>query len=156
MNTRLTIIALVLGVLFTTSAFAVDLLDPKSVFSGDAEVCLSDGSSLYIFHPNGEFTLEPLGISGRTIEGKWNYDSEGLHITGIWSWINGSSVHNDRREMDIHVGYVGSKTTDYSSRITAKQHKIQEAYFLIDRIEKQKLWPTNVSPGGSLPKANHD
>ena len=138
MTTRHTISALVFALLSMACGFAVDLQDTKTVFSGKAEVCFSDGSSLYIFHPSGAFSLEPLWISGRTIEGKWIYDSDGLHIAGLWSWINGASPLNDRRQMDIHIGYIGSKTTEYKSPITGKIYNIQEAYFLIDRLEKQK------------------
>jgi len=80
--------------------------------------------------------MEPLGISGRTIEGLWKYDSDGIRITGTWSWINGLSVPNDRREMDLNIGAILAKKTKRRSRNTGKEHEIQEAYFLIDRLEK--------------------
>jgi hypothetical protein len=138
MKTRFTLASLGFALLLFSPVFGVEFLDTKSVFSGEAEVCLTDGSSIYIFHPKGEFTLEPLGISGRTIKGHWTYNADGLHITGIWEWVNGTSVPSDRRNMDIHIGYLGSKTTDYTSALTNKKHKIQEAYFVIDRLEKQQ------------------
>ena len=122
--------------MLSANAFAGELLDPKALFSGDAEVCFSDGSSLYIFRPHGKFSLEPLGISGRTIKGTWKYDSDGLHISGTWSWINGMSIRDDRREMDIHVGHVTTESTDHKSAITGKTHKVQKAYFLIERVQK--------------------
>jgi hypothetical protein len=124
-------------VLAGSNAFGVDLVEPKDVL-GVEEVCLSDGGSIYIFRPDGKFALEPVHASGRTIVGNWKYDANGLHITGAWSWINGLSVPGDRREMDIHVGYLGKKTTDHQSTITGETHKIREAYFLIERLEKQK------------------
>ena len=127
------------------NSFAVDIQYTKTIFSGNSEVCLSDGSSLYIFHPNGAFSLEPLGCSGRTIEGKWSYDSNDIHISGIWSWINGTSIKNDYRQMDLHIGYIGSKKSEYQSLNTGKMHNIQESYFYIDRLEKQKS-TINPSP----------
>jgi len=155
MNARHSIIVIGIVVMYAARASAVDFLDPKSFFSGDKEVSLSDGSSLYIFHPNGEFSLEPLGLSGRTIAGKWRCDYGGLHITGMWSWINGSSLPNDRRSMDIHVGYIGSKTKDYNSPLTGKHYNIQEAYFVIDRLEKiiASPAPPQISLFAALPSS---
>ena len=137
MNFRTLVMVGLVGV-GMASGFAVELQDTKTVFSGKSEICLSDGSSLYIFHPNGAFSLEPMGCSGRTIEGKWSYDSNDIHISGIWSWINGYSIKNDQRQMDLHIGYIGSKKTEYQSLNTGKIHNIQESYFYIDRLEKEK------------------
>ncbi len=136
MKPHRTIAIILFSVILAAKSWSADLLDTKKVFSGETEVCLSDGSSLYVFHPKGTFTMEPLGISGRTIEGLWKYDSNGIRITGTWSWINGLSVPNDRREMDLHIGAILAKKTKHRSRNTGKEHEIQEAYFLIDRLEK--------------------
>jgi len=138
MSSRLTLIGLCVILLFAPLAIGNELLDAKRVFSGDADVYLSDGSSMYMFQRDGQFTLEPLGMSGRTIEGQWKYADNFLHITGIWSWANGISPTNDRREMDIYVGWISSKTDEYNSSFSGKTYKIPQAYFLIERLEKQK------------------
>ena len=119
-------------------SWCADLLDINEVFSGKTEVCLSDGSSLYIFHQSGRFTMEPLGISGRTIEGEWTADSNRIRIIGVWSWVNGLSVPNDRREMDLHIGAILNETIQHNYHNTGKEHQIQNAYFFIDRLEKTK------------------
>jgi len=72
---------------------------PESIL-GKRELCISDGSSIYIFFPDKTFRLEPIGMSGRTIKGTWTNDSHRIHIVGQWSWINGLSPNDDFREME--------------------------------------------------------
>ncbi len=129
--------ALVVCLFYSIHAFAGELIKPESIL-GTKELCISDGSSIYIFSPNKKFRLEPVGISGRTIEGTWTQDFDGIHIVGQWSWINGLSANDDFREMDIHIGYLQDKTREYTSMISASKHKIYECYFLIERLEKKK------------------
>tara|TARA_R110002167_G_scaffold102617_1_gene266098 strand:- start:489 stop:896 length:408 start_codon:yes stop_codon:yes gene_type:complete len=117
---------------------ASELIDGKELFSSGKEICLTDGSSIYIFMPDNTFVSEPLGLSGRTINGKWDWDSHLIRITGTWSWINGLSPENDFREMDIHIGHITNETSEHKSMLTAKKHRIYKSYFYIDRLEKKK------------------
>ena len=116
---------------------AGESIEPKSIL-GTKEVCISDGSSVFIFSPDKTFRLEPIGLSGRTIEGTWSHDSPTLRITGKWSWINGLSAIDDYREMDIHIGYLKENPREYTSKIEGTKHAIHECYFVIERVEKKK------------------
>jgi hypothetical protein len=116
---------------------ADELIKPESIL-GKKELCISDGSSIFIFSPDRKFRLEPFGLSGRTIQGTWAHDSDGLHIVGQWSWINGAAADDDFREMDIHIGYLKDNSRDHVSSISEAKHKIYECYFLIERVEKKK------------------
>jgi len=91
MNMKNQTIAVMISLLFSLPLFAGDLIKPESIL-GKRELCISDGSSIYIFSPDKTFRLEPIGMSGRTIKGTWTSDSDGIHIVGQWSWINGLST----------------------------------------------------------------
>ncbi len=138
MRSRLSFVACCVTLLFAPLATGDEFLDVKRVFGGEESVYLSDGSSVYIFQQNGIFALEPLGMSGRTINGQWEYADNVLHITGIWSWANGISPTDDRRDMDIYVGWISSKKEAHTSSFTGKTYTIPKAYFLIERLEKKK------------------
>jgi hypothetical protein len=130
-----------------------ELIKPESIL-GKKELCISDGSSIFIFSPDKKFRLEPIGLSGRTIQGTWTHDFDGLHIVGQWSWINGAAAHDDFREMDIHIGSLKENSRDHVSAISAAKHKIYECYFLIERVEKttkgeQGGGGTPTKPGAS-------
>lgn len=131
------IAAAFVSLLFSIPSFAVELIKPETIL-GKQELCISDDSSIYIFSPDQKFRLEPLGMSGRTITGTWSKDSDGIHITGQWSWINGMSADDDFREMDLHIGSLDNETRDHTSMLTATKHKIYKGYFLIERLEKKK------------------
>ena len=117
--------------------FAGELIKPESIL-GTKELCISDGSSLFVFAPDKKFRLEPLGLSGRRVEGTWSLDSDGLHVRGKWTWVNGFSSDDDFREMDIYIGWLQDSTREHTSVIGGMRHQIHDCYFLIERLEKTK------------------
>ena len=130
----------ILLVLLQAFSCAGELLDPAAVF-GSKEVCISDGSSLYLFHPDGKFHLEPLGLSGRTVEGSWKRDSGIVKITGKWGWVNGLSKEDDFREMEIHISALHDTTREQVSKLTGSKHRVHHCYFLIERLGKKSPEP---------------
>ena len=135
MKTLFTIITL-FAFLFGNSAFSAEPLEVNKLLHAKGDFCISDGSSVYIFSPNGKFKSTPVGLSGRTIEGTWTNDSTKIYIKGKWGWMNGLSSNNDFREMDIHIGSVSDKVTIHS--VWAKKRIVHDAYFIITRLEKKK------------------
>ncbi len=119
----------------TNHSIAGELIKPESIL-GKEELCISDGSSIFIFFPDKKFRLEPVSVSGRMIVGTWTQDSDGLHIVGRWTRINGISATNDFREMDIHIGYLKDSPREHLSMHSGKKLKVYECYFLIERVEK--------------------
>ena len=131
---------LIITLLFTTLlGFSAEreLIEPKDVL-GKKELCITDGSSIYIFFPDKRFQLAPVGLSGRTVEGTWALDSDGLHIKGKWGAVNGLSMDNDYREMDLWIGYLTSETTTKHFPMADGKRTIHECYFYINRLEKTK------------------
>jgi hypothetical protein len=121
----------------TSISNSAELIDPKDVL-GIKLLCISDGSSVYIFFPDKQFQLAPVDMSGRTIEGTWSLDSKGLHIKGRWGAVNGFSTSDDFREMDIHIGSLTSETTEIDFPMAGGKRQVSECYFYIERLEKAK------------------
>ncbi len=93
---------------------------------------ISDGSSVFRFHRDHRFELEPVGMSGRRVDGVWTRVDGGLLVTGQWSWLNGASLRNDYREMLVSVSpHPGEPTT-----VGFRKEEVQPAYFVIDRLQK--------------------
>jgi hypothetical protein len=93
---------------------------------------VTDGSSIYAFHQDHTFRLDPVGRSGRTIEGVWDRVDGGLLVTGQWSWMNGVSAQNDYREMLVAITpHPGDPT-----KVGMRDVEIQPAYFTIEKLGK--------------------
>jgi hypothetical protein len=135
-NMNFRVLPVLILLFLSIPSFAGQLIEPKSIL-GKKELCISDGMSLYVFAPDMKFRLEPLGLSGRTIEGTWSFDSDGLHVRGKWMWVNGFSSDDDYREMDIYIGCLQDSTKEHISHRGGKC-LIHDCYFLIERLQKTK------------------
>ena len=100
-----------------------DILAVEGTFS------FSDGSSVFTFHSDHRFTLEPIGISGRTIEGVWTSEAE-LLVAGQWGWLNGLSAIDDFREMQLQFTYMGEAAIEVGYR----NDHVYPVYFTIERL----------------------
>jgi hypothetical protein len=95
----------------------------------------SDGSSIYSFHKDGSFDLNPCGGSGRTIKGSWKKVDGFIQVEGEWAWINGVSTPGDIRIMKLQIN-----THPLFGKETAGMHKqsVSKVYFTIESIYKKK------------------
>jgi len=91
---------------------------------------VSDGSSVFTFHRDHSFRVEPVGMSGRTIEGVWTRDDGLLLVTGVWGWVNGASKQGDHREMRMHV----SPHPGEATKVGMRQVEVQPAYLTIEHL----------------------
>ncbi len=90
----------------------------------------SDGSSVFTFHKDHSFRLDPVGMSGRTIEGVWTKVDGGLLVTGQWTWVNGLSVDDDYREMLLHVSPLPGEPT----KVGMRKVEVQPTYAVVDKV----------------------
>lgn len=103
--------------------------DWSDILAADGAFSFSDGSSVFTFHSDHRFTLEPIGISGRTIEGVWTNEAE-LLVTGQWGWLNGLSMLNDFREMHLQISYNGEAPNEVGYR----NDRVYPVVFTIERL----------------------
>jgi hypothetical protein len=112
---------------------AADLVDVPAVLERDGMLVLSDGSSVFLFHPDGAFEMGPIGMSGRTIKGRWKEDRPMLIVQGTWSAVNGISREGDIREMTIFLGWLASDTYEVGTAFHGKL-QVHKAYFTIEAL----------------------
>lgn len=90
----------------------------------------SDGSSVFTFHKDQSFRLEPVGMSGRTIEGVWTKVDGGLLVTGQWTWVNGLSVDDDYREMLLQVSPMPGEPT----KVGMREVEVRPTYAVVEKV----------------------
>jgi hypothetical protein len=133
---------LYLGLVFMVTLVRADqtqLPTFADIIRKNGTVGISDGSSLFIFSANGRFSQQPVGESGRTVEGKWATDQQGAKftITGNWSWMNGRSPTSDPRKMVVVIYPDGREPqVTASTDMVGKPLKICHAYFEIEGLTK--------------------
>jgi len=95
----------------------------------------TDGSSVYTFSEDGTFLMEPLSLSGRAIEGRWTFESQGLFmITGVWTWYNGISVPDDFRRMTMAVTLIPGEPATVQTIWSGSSARLYQVYFTIDEV----------------------
>lgn len=97
----------------------------------------TDGSSYYAFEKDGSFHSGPLGVSGRTIEGKWKPDGAKLIVEGRWGWLNGLSARDDRRRMTFGISGPLTPLAGKTPRLLRQVKgplKVHSCYFVIDEL----------------------
>ncbi len=99
------------------------ILETEGVFR------FTDHSSVYSFFSDGSFLMEPVGISGRAVEGSWTTEDYGVFlITGRWTWYNGVSMENDFRQMEILITPLSAEAD------TVNGLAVYEVYFTIEEL----------------------
>jgi len=100
------------------------------ILETEGSFAFTDGSSIYTLGNDHAFSLQPVGISGRTITGTWAPGKgSAFHVTGTWGWVNGASVEDDHRELVFHVRCTGKRTT-----ADGEQPILYPVYFTIERL----------------------
>lgn len=95
----------------------------------------TDGSSIYSFFDDGRFLLEPVGFSGRAVEGTWtSTDFTGFIIRGTWTWYNGISSHDDFREMTMLVTLLPGEPVIMEAFWQGERVPVYEVYFTIEKL----------------------
>lgn len=118
---------------------AVEFPEVYEIIQTEGQFIFTDGSSYYMFKKEGTFSSEPLGISGREINGRWELRDERVFvIRGRWTWINGLSPRDDYRQMEIRI--YRPMSTDTVSQLSAVDGnlnaKVYKCYFVVDQLIK--------------------
>jgi hypothetical protein len=127
------IITLVLQLFICSVVFAGESFE--NLIKKEPQISVSDGSSIYTFGSDGRFNLEPAGVSGRSIQGKWIINGEkNIEITGKWGWTNGLSKENDHRTMILSITNLESAGQKYIKSITHRNIKLWKAYLIVEHL----------------------
>jgi hypothetical protein len=105
------------------------------IIEEEGQFAFTDGSSTYQFYASGDFLLEPAGISGRAVEGRWEWlDSGRMEITGTWTWYNGVSAIDDRRRMTLYVNLNSMETVDSGPLWSSSDARLYDVYFTVEEL----------------------
>jgi hypothetical protein len=130
----------------TGNVVAEDSLSSSRIIDKDGELVISDGSSLYRFIRGGQFRSEPLGMSGRLIEGTWVSDKDGsFEIQGNWGWLNGMSQVDDSRVMNLSISGLKLESENLVRFPGAQPEKtkLYRGYFVIHRLVSDRECKVN-------------
>ena len=121
--------------IYLTLLISISFPSALEVIETETVLAFSDGSSVYQFYDDGRFLLEPVGMSGRSIDGSWTaLDSSRFEITGTWGWYNGISAINDIRKMVISVTVLSEKGTESDLLWSAADGLLWDVYFTVDEL----------------------
>ncbi len=113
-----------------------DILSAESVFR------FSDGSSVYSFFSDGNFLMEPVGLSGRAVEGVWETEDYCVfNVTGTWTWYNGISAIDDFRQMTLWITLLSDDPDTLESLWQGPETPVYDVYFTIDEIVSLQTIP---------------
>jgi hypothetical protein len=130
----------ILLILFVASSiYPAEFPQASEIIQTEGQFVFTDGSSYYMFKKDGTFASEPLGISGREINGKWELRDERVFvIRGRWGWVNGLSARDDYRQMQIAIYRPTSiETIDRLSFVDAITNvRVYKCYFVVEELSK--------------------
>ena len=136
---RITVFLSTLIILLAQAAEPVgieDILVRENIFS------FTDGSSVYTFFSDGNFLMEPLGLSGRAVEGVWETEDYCVfNVTGTWTWYNGISAIDDFRQMTLWITLLSDDPDTLESLWQGAGTMVYSVYFTIDEIVSLQTIP---------------
>lgn len=139
-------LALLSALLFSNALHAESPVSP-SVQSNIAEhgaFAYTDGSSVMRLSSDGSFSLQPAGMSGRSVEGWWETeDGSRFFVRGLWGWMNGVSPLADYRQMQLYLSYHGGDPTPDART----GEPIYPVYAVVEGLSTQ---PTKLFSGANL------
>jgi len=74
-----------------TTAAGAQTRTALRVIREDVALLLTEGGSYYRFNLDSSFRSGPVGLSGRTITGRWRGGDDVFIVEGRWGWVNGQS-----------------------------------------------------------------
>src|SRR4051812_29361738 len=113
------------------------LRSAAQIIKEEGQIIVADNSSYYLFKADGSFESGPLGLSGRTIDGRWKQRyMNHFVIEGKWEWINGLSPKEDYRRMTLIIGAAhGFEQKESVSAAThAEPGRVYNCYLLVEEL----------------------
>lgn len=125
-------------ILAAWSVAAGQLREPERIIQEEGQFVFTDGASYYLFKKDGAFHSGPLGLSGRTITGRWKFQLPGrFTIEGQWGWVNGLSPRDDFRTMTLAISAAESFEEQQLSAVdTPAPVKLYKCYFTVEELVK--------------------
>jgi hypothetical protein len=110
-------------------------IPPLKAIEQFGSISIADGSSFFTFSKDGSFQSGPLGLSGRTFEGRWTASNLTFTVIAKLGWVNGASTDQDYRRIVFVIYDVWKRRPD-TKPFRRSQPEFFDSYFLIDELAK--------------------
>ena len=131
-----------LSTLIIMSAQAAEPFGIEDILARENCFSFTDGSSVYSFYGDGSFLMEPLGLSGRAIDGIWETEDYCVfYVTGTWTWYNGISLIDDFRRMEICITLLSEEPETLECLWQDADTSVYSVYFTIDEVVSMETIP---------------
>jgi hypothetical protein len=98
---------------------------------------ISDGSSWYNFSKDGTFKSGPMGMSGRTLEGKWAAAGDDTFtVVAKYGWINGLSAGDEYRRIVFRMLFLEKRPSKPEGSHFGFAPELFDAYWHIEEFVK--------------------
>jgi hypothetical protein len=139
-----TVVALILA---GASVSAANIREPYQIIQEEDQFIFTDNASFYLLKKDGSFQSGPLGLSGRTITGRWEFQLPSRFVVeGRWGWVNGLSPRDDYRRMALIISAAQGfeEKRDVSAVEPLGLVRIYKCYFAVDELIKLPPPPNSV------------
>lgn len=107
-------------------------ITPLKAIEKDGSLSISDGSSFFTFSKDGSFQSGPLGMSGRTFEGRWTAHERTFTVEAKLEWINGPSLSREYRRIVFVIYDLRKRSSE--TKPTFGPAVLYDSYFLIEEL----------------------
>ena len=134
-----TVAAAFILILTAYGVTAASLREPSQIIREEGQFVFTDNASYYLLKKDGTFQSGPLGLSGRTITGRWKHQLPGRFvIEGQWGWVNGLSPRDDFRRMTLVIS--AAEGFEEKQRVSEVDligpTRVYRCYFTVDELIK--------------------
>lgn len=113
-------------------AAADTLIPPLQAIEEFGGISISDGSSYFSFSKDGSFQSGPLGLSGRTMRGRWTKDADGRLVATVkLGWINGYFSDDQYRRVVFFISHLTKRTVPLKPDFGTSA-EVFDSYLFID------------------------
>ena len=126
-------------ILLASTAVAADLttVEPMDALKSNGILVISDGSSLYEFHSDGNFHSYPIQYSGRCFDGKWTPDKTtpwGFNAIAVLSWATFPEEKYDYFRINFELSRGSNQPVDILPSRPIQYTNIFKCYFIIREL----------------------
>jgi hypothetical protein len=141
----------VAAIVAATTAASAQTRAALQVIREDGALVLMEGGSYYRFNRDSSFDSGPIGISGRTINGRWRGGDDVFIVEGRWGWINGGSATDDYRRMTMRILRIEGPGTvrPLSLSFRGGPARVHTGYYYVDDVVR-------IPPPASVTRAASD
>ena len=112
---------------------------PLELLKAEGRLVIFDGASFFEFKADGSFESLPVGISGRTLNGRWQMTQAEpliIEVLATQSWLNGVTPNDDYRKLSFTIYRGKTKAFDAPMPSLFGFTRVFDGYWLLQEFSK--------------------